>query len=117
MAARKLLCSVMAVLLSFTAAGCAPSQPAAELPLMIMAEDAVYQHGSGALDASVTIEDSQILGHITTVVNNRVPARNGEANFPAALDAPYTRCPLEEYPDAIVVFFARQWYIFLPLDA
>lgn len=117
MAARKLLCSVIAVLLCFAAAGCSSPQPAAELPLMIMAEDAVYQHGAGTLDASVPIEDGQILGHITHVAGGRVPARNGEANFPAAQDAPYARCPLEEYPDALVVFFARQWHIFLPLEA
>ena len=117
MAVKKLLCSVVALLLCFAAAGCSSPQPAAELPLMIMAEDAVYQHGAGTLDASVPIEDGQILGHITNVVDGRVPARNGEANFPAGRDATYARGPLEEYPDAVVVFFAHQWHIFLPLDA
>ena len=83
MAARKLLCSVIAVLLCFAAAGCSSPQPAAELPLMIMAEDAVYQHGAGTLDASVPIEDGQILGQGSGAQRRgQLPRRPGRALRP-----------------------------------
>lgn len=85
------------------------------LPVMIMVEDTVYQQG-GVLDASIRIDDSQILGCISEVIGNERPSHNGEANF-LDVGTPYARCPLEEYPDCIVVFYAHQWYIFHPVDS
>ncbi len=87
------------------------------LPVMIMIENIIYQQSdAGTLDASIKIDDSQILGRISKVIGNKRPSHNGESNF---LDdgTPYARCPLEEYPDAVVVFYAHEWHIFCPVDA
>lgn len=84
-----------------------------KLPILMMVEDTLYQHDVGTLDSSVKIEDSQILGYITTNYANTVPTQNGEAcGVPEG--APYARCPLEEYPEGMVAFMGHQWWIFLP---
>lgn len=84
-----------------------------KLPILMMVEGTLYQHAVGILDPSIKIEDSQILGYITTNYANTVPAQNGEAcGVPEG--APYARCPLEEYPEGMVALIARQWWIFLP---
>ncbi|MBD5083813.1 MAG: hypothetical protein HDT33_01780 [Clostridiales bacterium] len=86
------------------------------LPVMIMVEDTIYQQGCGVLDPSIRIDDSQILGRISEVIGNERPSHNGEANF-LYVGTRYARCPLEEYSDCIVVFYAQQWHIFHPVDS
>lgn len=88
-----------------------------QLPVLMMVEDTLYQYGAGTLDPSIKIEDSQILGYIATNYANTVPTQNGEAcGVPEG--APYARCPLEEYPEGMVVRMpgriADTWWIFLP---
>ena len=94
--------------------GDAPSMPPPGiLPILMMVEDTLYQHDVGVLDSSNKIEDSQILGHIATSYANTVPTQNGEAcGVPEG--TPYARCPLPEYPEGMVAFMGRQWWIFLP---
>ena len=89
-------------------------QPDNLLPMMIMVEDALYQHDIGMLDSSIKIEDSQILGHITKSLGNEVPTQNGEACW-VEEGAPYARCPLPEYPEGMVALVGRGWWIFLPV--
>lgn len=84
------------------------------LPVMIMVEDTLYQHDVGALDSSIKIEDSQLLGHITQDIGNEIPTQNGEACW-VKEGTPYARCPLPEYPEGMVALIARQWWIFLPV--
>lgn len=93
--------------------------PPDQLPYLIMVDGTVYQHGigdgPGVLDASA-VEDSQILGYITSVLGYGIPKHNGEANF-GEEGWPYARCPLEEYPDAVVVRFGGfQWWTFFPVN-
>lgn len=90
-------------------------QPADVLPLMIMVEDTLYQRDVGVLDPSVTIEDSQILGHVTKNLFNEIPSQNGEGCF-VEEGTPYSRCPLPEYPEGMVVYIDHQWQVFLPVD-
>ena len=117
------VCSAISILFLFLLAGCAkPSDEivANSAPSVVMLEGKLYVNYGDALSSSVKVSESQILGHISSVTppenRTRIPGKDQEANFPAAQDAPYARCPLEEYPNAFVVFFARQWHIFLPLD-
>lgn len=84
-----------------------------QLPILMMVEDTLYQSTVGVLDASIKIEDSQILGHITTAYANTVPTQNGEA-CGVSEGTPYARCPLEEYPEGMVALIDYQWWIFLP---
>ena len=89
-------------------------------PPVVMLEGKFYVNYGDALPSSVKVSESQILGHISSVIppesRTQMPGKDQEANFPAGQDAPYARCPLEEYPDGFVVFFTHQWYIFLPLE-
>lgn len=111
---------LMFVLLTMALPGCAGNgteQRNNTLPLMIMADDTAYVSYCDALDPSVEIGDGQIIGHISSVVElDQYPSQNGEANFPAASDAPYARWSDKEHPDAVIVRWDGVWYIFDPAE-
>lgn len=71
--------------------------------------------GYRALD--ITIEDSEILGYITSVVSiSSVPTQDNEANYENAKDAPYARWTHEEYGEIYVIRYGKGWHVLLPAD-
>lgn len=86
-------------------------------PLMVMIDGKYYVYEL-TLDENYTVDDRQISGCITSVVQvYDIPSKNDEANFPAALNASYARCTDDEYLDAILIFFGGVWNLFLPNDS
>ena len=70
------------------------------------------------MEEDYTVEDSQIMGYIISVVPiTQGPAKDDEANFDNALNAPYARYSDDEYPDAVLVPFAGCWHLFAPFEA
>ena len=121
---RRFISGAISILFLLLLAGC--SKPSDEIvansaPSVVMLEGKLYVNYGDALPSSVKVSESQFLGRISSVTppenRTRTPGKDQEANFPAAQDAPYARCPLEDHLDGFVVLFAHQWYIFLPLDS
>lgn len=69
------------------------------------------------MEEDYMVDDSQVIGYITSVVPiTQGPTKDDEANFPAALDAPYVRYSDDEYPDAVLVPFGECWHLFCPSE-
>ena len=63
------------------------------------------------------IAEEQILGYITSTVSlTNMPTQNNEANYPAALHAPYARWMDEEYGQVYIIKYGYGWHILLPED-
>ena len=85
------------------------------LPPMIMVEGELYQD-IGLPKHNITVEDDQILGYISSVVSiTDVPKQDGEANYEIS-GAPYARWSDADYPDAIIVYHDRAWYLCVRQD-
>lgn len=84
-------------------------------PQTIMVEGVLYEDFTYYTDVlDITVDDSQILGRITSVVNiTQLPAQDGEANY-EVLDAPYARWSDEDHPDAIVLYYGYGWHLLIP---
>jgi len=82
------------------------------LPPSVMLNDIIYINSG--INISDEIEESKIIGYITSVVPlTEWPAKNGETNFAQLKDAPYA-----EYEDGIVVWWGYDvgWRLFRPRD-
>ena len=117
---------VACLLLALTMVGCSsqtetmPSTTTASVenpdtgicPLTVMIDGKKYI--DWGLSRYVLVEDEQILGYITSVVDIKtVPKQDNEANFPAALDAPYALWNDEEYGQVYVIKYGDAWHILL----
>lgn len=64
----------------------------------------------------VAIEEDQIAGYITSVVDiTTMPKQNDEANY-SAMGAPYVPWIHEEYGEVYLIQRDRGWFILLPAD-
>lgn len=81
-------------------------------PYMARINGADYFYDGTDMAEDYTVEDSQITGHITSVVPpNRAPAKDDESNM-VALNAPYAPYSDDQYPDAFLIFFDGRWCLF-----
>lgn len=81
-------------------------------PCMARINGADYYYDGTDMAEDYTVEDSQIAGHITSVVPpNRVPTKDDESNM-VALNAPYAPYSDDQYPDAFLIFFDGRWCLF-----
>lgn len=81
-------------------------------PLMVMVDETVYLYKDSD-NGKYRIDQEEILGYITSVVDGR-PTQEGEASFPAAMGAAYGKFSTDEYADAVVMYWNNTWSLFLP---
>lgn len=106
------LYSCLLLLIVLTGCGTDESETDWDPPLMVMVNGTVYTYHDTS-NGKYRIDEDQILGYITSVVDGR-PVQEGEASFPAAMGAAYGRFANEAYPNAIVVLWNNQWSLFVP---
>ena len=93
-----------------------PDEPDWVCPLSVMIDGQIWHDWSWRrlIDPNL-IEEGQILGYITSVVPlTTMPTHNDEANYPAALNAPYAHWTDEEFGEVYVIKYGYGWHILLP---
>lgn len=82
-------------------------------PYMARINGADYFYDGTDMPEDYMVEDSQIAGHITSVVPpNRTPSKDDESNIDLALNAPYAPYSDDQYPDAFLISIDGRWRLF-----
>lgn len=109
--------ALLIFLLLFSSCGGEEAKNPNTWPLTIRVDGVNYYYKLNMAE-DYTVEDSQIMGYIISVVPiTQGPAKDDEANFDNALNAPYARYSDDEYPDAILIPFGGCWHLFAPFEA